>query len=65
MKQRLSTCGVVAGRVIGLAMSRCDAHNRMNDLFFASRMAALIEKGLIEVQNKTGRLLKNTIRHHS
>lgn len=64
----LSSCTTdwsVACRVIGLAMSRCDAHNRMSDLFFASRMAALIEKGLIEVQNKTGRLLKNTIRHHS
>jgi hypothetical protein len=52
----------VAGRVVGLAMSRCDAHNRMSDLFFASRLAALIKNGLIEVQNKTGRLFENAIR---
>lgn len=61
----LSSCTTdwsVAGRVVGLAMSRCDAHNRLSDLFFASRLAALIENGLIEVQKKTGRLFENNIR---
>lgn len=47
----LSSCTpewTMAARVIGLAMSRCESHNRMSDLFFSCRLQHLIDAGLIE-----------------
>jgi hypothetical protein len=37
-----------AARVVGEAMGRCDPRNSLPDLFFVTRMAALVESGMME-----------------
>ena len=44
-----------ASRVIGTAMSQCDGHNLMSDLFFCSRMQRLIDAGRMEVEGQRTR----------
>ena len=61
----LSSCTAdwsIAGRVVGHAMSRCDQHNRMSDLFFSSRLMGLIENGQIEAQSAKGPLREYAVR---
>jgi hypothetical protein len=43
-------------------MSRCDGHNRMSDLFFASRLQVLIEAGRIEADGARDRLRDYAVR---
>jgi len=45
-----------APRVVGTAMSRCDGHNLMSDLFFSSRLQLLIDSGRIEADGNRDRL---------
>jgi hypothetical protein len=51
-----------APRVVGAAMGRCDRHNLMSDLFFASRLQALIEAGRIEAEGVRDRLRDYAVR---
>jgi hypothetical protein len=51
-----------AARVVGSAMSRCDPHNRMSDLFFCSRLQALIKDGTLEVSGPRERLRDYRVR---
>ena len=47
---------VMAARVIGLAMSRCNRHNLMSDLFFTWRLQHLIDAGQIEADGDRSRI---------
>jgi hypothetical protein len=61
----LEACGTswtLAARVVGTAMSRCDGHNRMSDLFFASRLQSLIDAGRIEADGPRDRLREYAVR---
>lgn len=61
----LSSCTpewTMAARVIGLAMSRCDRHNLMSDLFFSCRLQRLIDAGRIEADGDRARLRDYVIR---
>jgi hypothetical protein len=49
-------------RVVGTAMSRCDGHNRMSDLFFSSRLQRLIDAGRIEADGRRHRLREYRVR---
>lgn len=51
-----------ATRVVGNAMSRCDGHNRMSDLFFCSRLQLLIDAGRIETDGSRDRLRAYRVR---
>jgi len=51
-----------AARVVGAAMGRCDSHNRMSDLFFASRLQVLIDAGHVEALGRRDRLREYTVR---
>jgi hypothetical protein len=51
-----------APRVVGTAMSRCDGHNRMSDLFFSSRLQLLIDAGRIEADGSRDRLREYRVR---
>jgi len=51
-----------APRVVGTAMSRCDGHNRMSDLFFSSRLQLLIDDGRIEADGSRDRLREYRVR---
>ena len=51
-----------AGRLIGAAMSRCDGHNLMSDLFFSSRLQLLIDAGQIEADGPRTRLHEFAVR---
>lgn len=51
-----------AARVIGLAMSRCDRHNLMSDLFFSCRLQHLIDAGRIEADGERTRMRDYDIR---
>ena len=53
---------VPAARVVGSAMSRCDSHNLMSDVFFASRLQQLIDAGLVEVKGRRGQLREYAVR---
>lgn len=61
----LSSCTpkwTMAALIIGLAMSRCDDHNLMSDLFFSCRLQYLIDAGLIEADGDRARLRDYVIR---
>ena len=51
-----------AARVIGTAMSRCDAHNLLSDVFFCSRLQGLIDAGRIEADGRRDRLRDYAVR---
>jgi hypothetical protein len=51
-----------AARVVGTAMSRCDGHNLMSDLFFSSRLQLLIDAGRIEAEGRRDRLREYSVR---
>ncbi len=51
-----------AARVVGMAMSRCDGHNLMSDLFFSSRLQLLIHAGRIEADGRRDRLREYHVR---
>ena len=51
-----------AARVVGTAMSRCDGHNLMSDLFFSSRLQVLIDAGRIEADGSRDRLREYAVR---
>ena len=51
-----------APRVVGTAMSRCDGHNLMSDLFFSSRLQLLIDTGRIEADGSRDRLREYAVR---
>ena len=51
-----------APRVVGTAMSRCDGHNLMSDLFFSSRLQLLIDAGGIEADGSRDRLREYRVR---
>lgn len=51
-----------APTVVGSAMARCDLHNLMSDLFFSSRLQALIRSGAIEAEGKLNRLRDYVVR---
>jgi hypothetical protein len=51
-----------APRVVGTAMSRCDGHNLMSDLFFSSRLQLLIDAGRIEADGSRNRLREYRVR---
>jgi hypothetical protein len=51
-----------AAAVVAAAMSRCDAHNRMSDLFFSSRLQKLIDGAHIEVRGPRRRLGDQAVR---
>ena len=51
-----------AARVVGTAMSRCDGHNLMSDLFFSSRLQVLIDAGRIEADGRRDRLREYSVR---
>ena len=51
-----------APRVVGAAMSRCDGHNLMSDLFFSSRLQLLIDAGRIEADGSRNRLHEFAVR---
>jgi hypothetical protein len=51
-----------AARVVGMAMSRCDGHNLMSDLFFSSRLQLLIDTGRIETDGSRDRLREYAVR---
>jgi hypothetical protein len=51
-----------APRVVGTAMSRCDGHNLMSDLFFSSRLQRLIDAGRIEADGSRDRLREYAVR---
>ena len=52
----------LAPRVIGLAMSRCDDHNLMSDLFFSCRLQHLIDAGRIEADGNRSRMRDYAVR---
>jgi hypothetical protein len=61
----LECCGAhwtSAARVVGTAMSRCDGHNLMSDLFFSSRLQRLIDAGRIEADGSRDRLREYAVR---
>ena len=61
----LECCGTrwtSAARVVGTAMSRCDGHNRMSDLFFSSRLQLLIDAGRLEADGRRDRLREYRVR---
>jgi hypothetical protein len=61
----LDSCGTEwtpAARVVGTAMSRCDGHNLMSDLFFCSRLQRLIDAGRIEADGRRDRLREYAVR---
>jgi len=45
-----------AARIVGSAMSRCDGHNLMSDLFFSCRLQVLIDGGRLEADGPRDRL---------
>jgi hypothetical protein len=51
-----------APRVVGAAMARCDPHNLMSDLFFASRLQVLIDAGYVEANAERTRLAAYAVR---
>ena len=51
-----------APRVVGTAMSRCDGHNLMSDLFFSSRLQLLIDAGGVEADGSRDRLRAYRVR---
>lgn len=51
-----------AARVVGTAMSRCDGHNLLSDLFFCSRLQVLIDAGRIEADGSRDRLRDYAVR---
>jgi len=53
---------VPAARLVGTAMSRCDGHNLMSDLFFCSRMQRMIDEGLLEADTSPTRLRDYSVR---
>jgi hypothetical protein len=51
-----------AARVVGTAMSRCDGHNLLSDLFFCCRLQVLIDAGRIEADGSRDRLRDYAVR---
>ncbi|MEA3278546.1 MAG: DUF3658 domain-containing protein, partial [Pseudomonadota bacterium] len=51
-----------APRVVGTAMSRCDGHNLLSDLFFSSRLQVLIDAGRIDADGRRDRLREYAVR---
>lgn len=51
-----------APRIVGAAMARCDPHNLMSDLFFASRLQILIDAGRLEANAMRLRLGEYAVR---
>ncbi|MEJ2308398.1 MAG: DUF3658 domain-containing protein [Gammaproteobacteria bacterium] len=51
-----------AARVIGSAMSRCDGHNLMSDLFFSCRLQRLIDDEQIEADGTRTRMRDYAVR---
>jgi hypothetical protein len=51
-----------AARVVGTAMSRCDGHNLISDLFLSSRLQLLIDTGHIEANGRRDRLREYRVR---
>jgi hypothetical protein len=51
-----------APRVIGSAMSRCDRHNLVSDLFFSSRLQQLIDAGRVEADGDRSRMRDYAVR---
>lgn len=51
-----------AARVVAAAMARCDAHNRMSDLFFSSRLQILIDSDQVAAQGPRRRLADYAVR---
>jgi hypothetical protein len=61
----LTSCAstwIPAQRVVGAAMARCDPHNLMSDLFFASRLQILIDAGSVEANAVRTRLGEYAVR---
>ena len=61
----LASCAAAwtnAARVVGAAMSRCDGHNLMSDLFFSSRLRHLIDAGRIDADGRQDRLRAYRVR---
>jgi hypothetical protein len=51
-----------AARIVGAAMSRCDGHNLLSDIFSCSRLQVLIDAGRIEVDGSRDRLRDYAVR---
>jgi len=51
-----------AARVVGTAMSQCDGHNLLSDLFFCSRLQVLTDAGRIEADGSRDRLRDYAVR---
>jgi Domain of unknown function (DUF1835)./Protein of unknown function. len=51
-----------ATEVVAAAMRRCDGHNRMSDLFFASRLQEMIDAGVVEMEGKREHLAAYRVR---
>jgi len=51
-----------AARVVGTAMGRCGERNAMSDLFFSSRLRALIDGGRLQADGPRRRLREYVVR---
>jgi hypothetical protein len=61
----LEACGTewaLAARIIGIAMGHCDAANSMSDLFFCTRLRALIAAGEIQADGPLSSIRYYSIR---
>jgi hypothetical protein len=52
----------LAARIIGIAMGHCDAANSMSDLFFSTRLQALIAAGEIQADGPQSSIRTYSIR---
>jgi hypothetical protein len=55
-----STEWTLAARIIGIAMGHCDAANSMSDLFFCTRLRALIAAGEVQADGP-----QSSVRYYS
>lgn len=62
LEESCSTDWTLAARAVGKAMSRCDNHNMMSDLFFFYRLRILIDTGRIKTDGCHKRLRDAIIR---
>jgi hypothetical protein len=60
--QGCTTDWIPAVRVVGTAMGRCDGHNLMSDLFFSSRLQALLDSARVEAAGSRARLRSYAVR---
>jgi hypothetical protein len=61
----LQSCAEVwngAAQIVARAMQRCDALNRMTDLFFSARLRHLIDAGLVEAEGERSALALYRVR---